>query len=334
MAIKKWSDSNSILNSCHSNRSNKYILRSFNAIIIVCIQLLCFVPITFGWSTTFRYDDYQTTNSGTSISSRNRNKWNTPPLESVASWKKPSGIRWNTNLFVLDEPTEAESNFGRMKYWNDVYEKEDQFSWYSEWEDIAPFFMELVPLECTSIDGSMRMTRVLLPGIGNDKSMVEMYDSGYKSMTAFDYAPEGVACAKRFFGKERLLCPDSKNEKNNDNEEGVDLRVADARDLPYKDNSFDAVLEKGTLDAIYLSGAADKDMAMKHLSMAVSELARVTSKGGIVMSITAACADSVKEAFSNNNNTWEVLRDGTFYLTDDGYSSNNVDATIFAWKRL
>ncbi len=294
------------------------------------MKLLSSIPITSALCTLFRYD-YQTIGSSTGTTiSRN---WIAAPRKKSVRRENYSRQRWK-KLFVLEEPSETESNFGRMKYWNEVYEKEDQFSWYSEWSDIAPFFMELVPLECT-IDGTLRMTRVLLPGIGNDSSMVEMYDAGYKAMTAFDYAPEGVACAERFFGDTRLCQRRMVHHTRLGNEEeGVDLRVADARDLPYKDDSFDAVLEKGTLDAIYLSGGADKDMAMKHLSMAISELARVTSKGGIVMSITAACADSIQEAFSKNDHIWQVLRDGNFYLTDDGYSSNNVDATIFAWKRL
>lgn len=297
------------------------------------MKLLSSIPIISGWCTLFRYD-YQTIGTGTTIS-RKRNIWNsTPRKKNVPFRRETSRQRWQ-RLFVLEEPSESESNFGRMNYWNEVYEKEDKFSWYSEWSDIAPFFTELVPLECTT-DDTLRMTRVLLPGIGNDSSMVEMYDSGYKAMTAFDYAPEGVACAERFFGDTRLCRGRIEDMAHTrlENEEGVDLRVADARDLPYKDDSFDAVLEKGTLDAIYLSGAADKDIAMKHLNMAISELARVTSKGGIVMSITAACADSIKEAFSKNDHIWQVLRDGTFHVTDDGYSSNNVDATIFAWKRL
>merc|ERR1719223_1488344 len=75
--------------------------------------------------------------------------------------------------------------------------KEEEFTWYSGWSDVAPFFTELVPVH--------KSTRILLPGIGNDSSMVDMYDEGFRHMTAFDYAPEGIECATRFFGVDRLL---------------------------------------------------------------------------------------------------------------------------------
>ena len=236
---------------------------------------------------------------------------------SLQKFPKSGQYHVRSSLFsVLKEPDEADSNFGRMGFWNQCYEEEDEFSWYAEWNDIQPFFSELVP---PNNDLGIQ-PRVLLPGIGNDKSMVDMYDFGYSEMTAYDYAPEGVECAKRFFG----------DRVNN----GCNLQVADARDLPYDTDSFDAILEKGTLDAVFLSGARDKDLAAEYLDMAVSEMARVIRPGGVVMSITAAAADAVQESFAKLDSKWKVLRDGGFYVTDDGYTSNNIDATIFVWERM
>lgn len=250
----------------------------------------------------------------------------------------------------LKEPDENESNFGRQKYWNEFYEEKEEFSWYSPWHDIAPFFMEIVPLPLASdgMDGNQShfrsSPRVLLPGIGNDSSMADMFDDGYTHLTAFDYAEEGVACARKFFGprlleKERSNSDDNggnlpdKDYEGNDQECGVDLRVADARRLPYESKSFDAILEKGTLDAIYLSGGKDKELAHEYLTMAVDEFTRVTCEGGILMSISAACAGAIEAVFASRGEEWEVLRDGSFYMTEEGYSSNNIDATIFALKR-
>ena len=250
-------------------------------------------------------------------------------------------VEENNPLVLIKEPNENESNYGRQKYWNEFYQEKDEFSWYSPWIDIAPFFMELVPLSSLS---DSAVPRILLPGIGNDSSMVHMYDDGYTHLTAFDYAEEGVECARKFFGN-RLLLQESEerqtttqkdnNEILKDCKAGVDLRVADARELPYKSNSFDAILEKGTLDAIYLSGGKDKELATEYLTMAINEFTRVTCIGGIVMSITAACTDAIESVFSSKSDEWEVVRDGSFYMTEEeGYSSNNIDATIFAWRRI
>jgi len=69
--------------------------------------------------------------------------------------------------------------------------------------------------------------------------------------------------------------------------------------------------------------------------MAVSELSRVLKKGGILLSVAAVCVDAVQESFSDGEGVlWRQVRDGEFYMTEDGYSSNNVDATILAWERL
>ena len=238
---------------------------------------------------------------------------------------------------LLEEP---DNQFGRMTYWDESYRQsqgENQhdsskqhnakdadvtstdttFSWYCGWEDeLEPFFSELVQLE--------NNPSILVPGIGNDACIRDMFDSGYRHLSAFDYAPEGVECAKRMFGPERLSLMD-------------DLRVADARDLPYADAKFDAVLDKGTLDSIYLSGGNDKDLARTHLGMAVSEMARLVKVGGIVFSVTAACVDAIQRSFDESNENlgcWRQLRDGSLHMTDDGYTSNNVDATMLVWERI
>ena len=150
--------------------------------------------------------------------------------------------------------------------------------------------------------------------------MVDMYDYGYTKMTAYDYAPEGVQCAKRFFAH-----------RNDD--VNLHLQVADARDLPFPTNAFHAILEKGTLDAIYLSGGNDKELASTYLDMAVLEMARVLEPGGVCMSITAACTDAVRASFDKFPEDWKVLRDGGFFVTEDGNTSNNIDATILAWEK-
>lgn len=233
----------------------------------------------------------------------------------VASVGRPLSTRKKHRLkeSVLPEP--SDSNFGRRDYWNEVYNSQDgSFSWYTGWEDLEPFFRELVPLQSS---------HVLIPGMGNDAAIVDMYDSGYHNLTAFDYAPAGVDCARRLFGENRM--------REKVTSPGGTLLVADARHLCFAKSTFDAVLDKGTLDAIYLSGGRDKELAVKHLDMAVSELWRVVAEGGIVVSITAACTDAVQKAFKSEG--WKQLRDGTPYITKDGYASNNIDGTLLAWKR-
>ena len=99
------------------------------------------------------------------------------------------------------------------------------------WSELEPFWEELVP---------EKSARVLLPGVGNDQAMVEMFDAGWSNVCAFDYAAAGVERSRALFG-----------------ERAVELLVADARELPFAENSFDAALEKGALDSIFLAGDGD-----------------------------------------------------------------------------
>lgn len=253
---------------------------------------------------------------------------------------KDSSIKRQQRLFSsspesinLEEPDETESNFGRMAYWDESYRQEETqnndnvFSWYCGWtEELGPFFEELVP---------DKDSMVLVPGIGNDVAIRDMFDvGGYQKIVAFDYAPQGVDAAKTMFGKKRLdTIADRIGQSATTTISKDFFRVCDARDLSddFGNDTFDAVLDKGTFDSIYLSGGKNKDKARENLDMAVSEIKRVLNEDGIVFSVTAACVDAVQEAFDRDDD-WEQVRDGSLHMTEDGYTSNNVDATMLAWK--
>jgi hypothetical protein len=286
---------------------------------------------------------------------------------STKNIKIDTNANTNTNT-IIEEPDENESSFGRMGYWDESYrqavhhsdnkdedKKEggetttkddvDVYSWYCGWEDeLGPFFTELFP---------DRNSLILIPGIGNDICIRDMYDiGGYHRIMAFDYSPQGVECAKKMFGNERIQIIEKETNNNNNNNNntttsgGDVFRVCDGRDLSlqYNDNMFDGVLDKGTLDSIYLSGGKDKIKSKLYLSMAVNELKRIVKIDGIVFSVTAACVDAVRDAFATTTNAdedtyndnedlyWKPIRDGNLHITEDGYTSNNVDATMLAWQ--
>lgn len=218
---------------------------------------------------------------------------------------------------MYSEPTD--SNFGRQEYWNEVYQKESNYSWYAGWDELEPFCNEF--FEDTE-------KKILIPGVGNDAALVGMYDAGYHHLTAMDYAPEGIERCRDMLGPARI--------RNSDDDKGVELLVADARDLKgvLEDDSFDCILEKGTLDAIYLSGGKNKEEANKNMELAFEELTRCLKPGGIFMSITAVVVGQIQAAFDSRQNEWECLVDeDSVYMTDDGYTSNNIDGNMLVFKK-
>ena len=90
--------------------------------------------------------------------------------------------------------------YGTKEYWDDMYRGEgelpaDEYSWYCGWAVIQSFWEELVP---------DRTSRVLVPGVGNDATIADMWDAGWRSITAFDYSADAVVRAGALFGERQL----------------------------------------------------------------------------------------------------------------------------------
>ena len=218
------------------------------------------------------------------------------------------GARGARRRFAQWPPVEAAPQpmnpFGDPSYWERMYEGRgdlagEAYSWFCGFRDLEPFLRELAPAG----------GRVLVPGCGNDPSNVDLYDAGgYEALSLFDYSPEGVKRAEALFG-----------------DRPVDVRVADCRALPYADAAFDVVLDKGTLDVLYLTSRDD-------LARAATELARVAGPKAVVVSLSRVCPpELLLAAFPDD--AWATLRDGSLAFSQDGHATTNLAADLYAWKR-
>jgi EEF1A lysine methyltransferase 4 len=68
-------------------------------------------------------------------------------------------------------------------------------------------------------------------GCGNSKLSFQMWQAGFKNMVNIDISPSVIQQMKKEF-------PD------------LEWEVMDATKLTYKDSEFDAIIDKGTLDAL------------------------------------------------------------------------------------
>mmetsp|Transcript_6513 Transcript_6513/g.11637 ORF Transcript_6513/g.11637 Transcript_6513/m.11637 type:complete len:280 (-) Transcript_6513:68-907(-) len=193
-----------------------------------------------------------------------------------------------TNLVnPSEEDGNARSQFGTFEYWDQMYSgmgdfPPDEYSWYYGWETLKPIWMTHV---------ADRALKILIPGVGNDPILVDLLQAGFKDLTAFDYTESAVERQSDILSFETAA-------------EGVRLLVRDARQLDEEwTQEFDAILEKGALDAIYLSGDGN-------LEKAVLELTRVTKTGGVCISISGVVPDDLRRQVFDNQE-WDWVRDGT-----------------------
>lgn len=266
---------------------------------------------------------------------------------------------------------DGKCKFGTKEYWDAMYSKtsssavvddnngddlpSDKYSWYCGWTELQPFWDMLITPLIRDGNDNKHSVKVLIAGIGNDITPIQMYDDGWTNMIAFDYSEDGVCRAKELFGPDRLLLSqqqDSCENGNNDDDEQhtVDattsscnsgggtakLLTADCRSLPIPNGHIDAILDKGTLDAIYITGP-------EVFRDSVKELTRVTNcDGGIIVCISAVIPQEVMlDAFSSNCSSsrsdnggecyWETVHDGGLAFADGGEASIDLGANLYSF---
>jgi len=231
-----------------------------------------------------------------------------------------SQFKWNLSSANQDveysyDDSEAESQFGTKEYWDDMYIgmgdfDSEEYSWYFGFDTIKPLFSEYMPLppskqEKSNNENDLQPTKMLVPGVGNDGTLLDLYNFGYHDITAFDYSSNAIERQEELLSySPRAL-------------EDVTLLVRDGRDLDEEwTDMYDIIFEKGALDAIFLSGVGNVEKS-------VEQLKRVIKKGGYMMSVSGVIPETLRrEMFSLED--WEWVRDGT----------DDLKAGCFVWRRI
>ena len=253
-----------------------------------------------------------TTHFPTTISRSNNNIYNSELYQFTAS---SSEFNKDYSKYQVDDDCDAKarSQFGTKSYWDSMYEgmgefPADEYSWYYNCFDmIKPFLQEYIhDAASESLTLQKSELSILIPGCGNDSLILDLYNAGYRCLSAFDYSSGAIDRQRELLS---YLPAGSVLDK-------VKLRVEDARSLPMEwTESFDVVIEKGALDAIYLSGEGS-------LEKSVIEIARVIKRGGLCISCSGVIPELLRrDCFVEAE--WEWLRDG----------SNDLKAGCFVLRR-
>ena len=200
------------------------------------------------------------------------------------------------SLVTVDE-SGARSMFGTKEYWDDVYSGRgdfpaDCYSWYYGWDVLGKHVKAYLPT---------KEERILVPGVGNDSLLVDLVQAGYRNLVGQDYSEHAVE-------RQADLLYQADGAAN------VSTLQGDVTNLPLAwTGTYDAVIEKGLLDAVYLSGDGNVEKAAK-------ELFRVLKPGGVFISVSGVVPNSLRRELIGDA---EWVRDGT----------DDLQAGCFVWKK-
>lgn len=155
---------------------------------------------------------------------------------------------------VARTETMMEENYHSQKYWNDRYQTADGYhEWYFDFDCIEPIFSEHV----TSRDAV-----ILELGCGDAPLITAMQQNHNPAcLHAIDFSDTIIAK----LNNEQASVPISKR---------VSFTVEDARNLSFGDNTYDIIIEKGTIDAML----CDKRKGFANVKSIMKEACRLMKK--------------------------------------------------------
>lgn len=166
--------------------------------------------------------------------------------------------------------------YGEPSYWDDRYKNESgPFDWYQKYPSLAPLINLYIP----------RHHRILVVGCGNAAFSDGLADDGYQDVINIDISSVVVeAMQKKYSNRPQLK-----------------YMKMDVRDMSEFDTgSFDAIIDKGTLDSI-LCGQNSQQNAAKMLH----EIGRVLKDKGIYVLITYG-APSYRLRLLRGSSFWTI----------------------------
>lgn len=231
------------------------------------------------------------------------------PTEDRPESKKP-GVGPSTVLAYLDP-----------SYWDERFANEEHYEWFKDYSHFRHLIQQHINPNFS----------VLELGCGNSQLCEELYKEGITEMTCIDIS--SVAVEKM---QKRLLTKGYKD---------IKVLQADMLDLSFTDESFDVVIEKGTMDVLFVDSGDPWNPRPETVNKVMAMLQgvhRVLKPNGIFISITFGQPHFRRPLFDAPEFTWSIewstfgdgfhyffyiLRKGQRSLQTDGYTKRtNIPA--------
>lgn len=152
-------------------------------------------------------------------------------------------------------------------YWNTRFEGEQQYDWFKDYSQ----FKHLCIPHIQPSDS------VLILGCGNSSLTQDLYQDGYRNLTSVDLSPIVI---------EQMQAKAAAASQGE-----IKWQVADMLDMPYANQTFDVVIEKGTMDVLFVDNNQpfDPKAEVKHrVFKMLDETHRVLRPAGVFISVTFA----------------------------------------------
>lgn len=159
-----------------------------------------------------------------------------------------------------------------MEYWNDRYEEEkkavqdeESYEWLRTFVKLRPFLEQHLPSTSTQ-------PRLLHLGCGTSSLTADLLGLGFRHQCSIDFSPVAIEAMKA---------------RGMDVEPSLEWQVMDVRSMDLPAQSFDAAIDKGTLDAMLYGALWDLEQEVKdNVKAYVDGVARVLEKGGRWLCVT------------------------------------------------
>jgi len=198
------------------------------------------------------------------------------------------------------------TDFAKKDYWTEFFDKrKDPFEWYGSYLELSEYFMKYVK----------QNDEILMVGCGNSELSDELHDmQKCKLITNVDISENVI---KRM------------QKKAEDAGREMIYDVGDVTNLKYRDEQFNCVIDKGTLDAMMVDGS---DSTCQLIARMFDEIERCIKTGGRYILITLAqehIAKFVAQEFDLRIGWMVRLHEHTPVQNEDGVIPLPVFVFIF-----
>lgn len=189
--------------------------------------------------------------------------------------KKGGGV--NMNMY-RDVSSCSTYNYGDALYWDARYINEAGFfDWYQRYSALRPFLRRYIPTS----------SRVLMVGCGNALMSEDMVKDGYEDIMNIDISSIAIDMMRKKYADVPQL----------------KYMQMDVRDMSFfPDESFDSVVDKGTLDSLMCGTTAPISV-----SQMLGEVSRLLKPGGIYMLITYGDPTARVPHLNRPGYSWEII---------------------------